>query len=78
MTKYNFNLIFKSGKFEIQIDTKARYGYFEHEELGDECAGGLWFDGGKILIDADGTSCLPKRVIEGLVEQGYCVPSEFI
>jgi hypothetical protein len=35
--------------------------WFEHNELGDECGGGLWFDGAT-LDDYDGTGCLPLEV----------------
>jgi hypothetical protein len=40
--QYNFDLKFQAGKFTVEIDTAANYGYFEHDERGDECGGGLW------------------------------------
>lgn len=52
------------------------YGYFEHEELGDDCGGGLWFEK-KRLVGADGTSSVPKSVIKGIRQLGYIVPREF-
>lgn len=73
---YEFNLKTISGKFEIKVDTAAQYGYFEHEELGDECGGGLWFEKcpeGLELIDYDGVACLPARVAVGLRELGFIV-----
>jgi len=81
MASYNFNKGFRSGKFDIAIDEAARYGYFEHEDLGDECGGGLWFeeneDGKLELYDQDGTSSLPFSVATGLRKNGYIVPDEF-
>lgn len=75
---YTFDLKFQEGKFEVQIDTKAGYGYFEHDTLGDECGGGLWFDENKILLDADGTSSVPISVAIGLRKHGFHVDEEFV
>ncbi len=52
-------------------------GSFEHNELGDECAGGLWFnegDNGVTLIDYDGVFELPEEVAEALRGKGIVVP----
>lgn len=49
--------------------------YFEHNDAGDECAGGLWFDGDK-LEDYDGTWCLPREVGEALRARGITVDDE--
>ena len=76
MTEYKFDLSAHRGKFTVEIDSKAEYGYFEHDTLGDECGGGLWFKD-KTLIDADGTSSVPKSVIKCLRSLGYCVPRIF-
>lgn len=74
--KYHFNLSTQSGKFDIQIDGEAQYGYFEHETLGDECGGGLWFKD-NILYDADGTFEVPKDVVKGIRALGFFVPRVF-
>jgi hypothetical protein len=68
---YNFTLKTHVGKFEVQIDPVARYGYFEHEELGDEYGGGLWFDTDKELLDYDGVYDLPKSVKTAIANLGY-------
>ena len=60
---------------EIFDETPAR-GYFEHEVLGDEWGGGLWFEG-KILVDYDGVFELPKEVIQALRDLGFYVDPEF-
>jgi hypothetical protein len=73
---YNFDVKFQHGKFEVGVDTSANYGYFEHETKGDECGGGLWFEG-KELTDFDGLFELPKAVAEGLREHGFVVSSDF-
>lgn len=81
MSGYNFNVKANSGKFEIAVDTTANYGYFEHEDLGDECGGGLWFEpnneGILELTDYDGVACLPKSVIAGLRDKGFVVSEDF-
>lgn len=87
MTEYNFDTKLRQGKFDVQVDTDAAYGYFEHDELGDECGGGLWFqrvvnaedpmNSQLELIDADGTYELPKEVIQALRDAGFIVPVEF-
>ncbi len=80
---YNFDKRFQGGKYTIQIDTKAMYGYFEHDELGDERAGGLWFepdgtgDDTLALVDYDGVCCLPAPVAVALRANGYIVEEDF-
>ncbi len=82
---YNFTKKIQKGHFDIQIDEKETYGYFEHDELGDECGGGLWFEKTTLpkhgetltLIDYDGVGVLPKNVCRGLVELSIIVPDEF-
>lgn len=85
---YTFDVKLQAGKYEIQIDTRSKYGYFEHDLLGDEAGGGLWFDRvdpsehpkskSKLeLIDYDGMACLPYRVREVLREAGFRVGPEF-
>lgn len=73
---YNFNVKFQRGKFEVGVDTSACHGYFEHDDLGDECGGCLGFVG-KELADYDGVFELPKDVIEGLREHGFVVDPDF-
>ena len=63
-------------KFEVVINPWDDFGYFEHEDYGDEWGGGLWFEG-KNLIDYDGVYELPAEVIAGIRELGYIVAREF-
>ena len=60
---------------EIFDETPLR-GYFEHNEIGDECAGELLFDGLR-LIDYDGVFELPKEVIQALRGMSFYVGEEF-
>lgn len=55
--------------FEI-IFNNTDYAYFEHNKMGDDYAGGLWFEN-KSLIDYDGVYEVPKEVIQALIEKGY-------
>jgi len=55
-------------------------GYFEHNHLGDECGGGLWFevtDNVKTLVDYDGVFALPREVTAALESAGIKVEEEF-
>lgn len=72
MAEYNFDQNLDTEKFEVRIDTVAGRGYFEHNELGDECGGGLWFTD-KELTDYDGVSVLPGEVEDALRNAGYTV-----
>lgn len=69
---YNFTINLSNKKFEIKIDPDAGYGYFEHEDFGDELGGGLWFNN-KILVDYDGVFELPKDVKDALANADYDV-----
>lgn len=60
---------------EIFDETPLR-GYFEHNELGDNCAGELLFDG-LSLIDYDGVFELPTDVIWAVRKLGFYVDEEF-
>lgn len=75
--KYNFDKRTQSGKFDVQVDSGAQYGYFEHTHYGDECGGGLWFKD-NALIDYDGVAALPMAVVTGLRDMGFTVADEFI
>lgn len=86
---YNFDVKIETEHFTVQVDTAAKYGYFEHNQLGDTCGGGLWFDKTDIsgpsgitcleLSDCDGVIELPKEVCQALASDvyGFIVPSEF-
>lgn len=73
--KYNFDVKLTTKNFTVEIDTRANYGYFEHDELGDECGGGLWFADGE-LTDYDGVFALPSEVASILRQHGYRVDAD--
>jgi len=58
--------------FTVEIDTKAKRGYFEHDTLGDNRGGGLWFDKELNLVDYDGVAVLPSEVKNVLVMFKMC------
>ena len=67
----------ETDNFTVEIfDDRPERGYFEHNLLGDECCGGLWFEG-KNLIDYDGVFELPKEVIQILRDMDFYVGEEF-
>lgn len=59
-----------TANFMIDIDDEVGVGFFEHNEVGDECGGGLWFDG-RTLTDYDGVYDLPSEVQRALLDNGY-------
>ena len=68
---------FITTNFTVEIfDEKPLRGYFEHNELGDDCAGGLLFEGND-LIDYDDVFELPKEVIQMLRDMDFYVGEEF-
>ena len=68
--KFNFDLIEHTSPFTVGVDTKRGYGYFEHVVHGDDCAGGLWFEGSR-LVDYDGVCQLPDTVVNILKRMGF-------
>lgn len=68
--KHEYTKDLSTEKFEIKVSPLTSYGYFEHNRLGDECGGGLWFDG-DMLVDYDGVSDLPRSVEQALRDAGY-------
>jgi len=77
---YNFDVKRETKNFEVQVDTAAKYGYFEHKELGDGCCGGLWFDvqeGVLNLVDYDGVFELRMEVVTAIRDMGFNVSTLF-
>ena len=58
-----------TGNYEVALATNGTYGYFEHNELGEELGGGLWFKDGAIY-DYDGVYELPSEVVVELENRG--------
>ena len=82
MTTYNFTTLHTNEHGAVvQVDDAAKYGYFDRKD-GSE-GGGLWFDvsplgtKGLELVDYDGASDLPTRVINALTTAGYHVDPSF-
>ena len=69
---YNFTVKLGTQNFTISIDPKARYGCFEHDQLGEDRGGGLWFNKDFMLEDYDGVFELPSEVKNILVKFGMC------
>lgn len=79
---YFFNVSMKCTKgTDCGVDTAAMYGYWERQD-GSE-GGGLWFGLSDIgiqkleLVDYDGASELPSRIITLLRENGFYVDDTF-
>lgn len=59
-------------RFEVGVHEGNEYGYFEHEEYGEELGGGLWFENNE-LIEFDGVMLLPDEVADILQSLGFKV-----
>ena len=59
--------------FEVGIHDDRKHGWFEHNELGDECGGGLWFEDDGTLYDYDGVYMIPLEVLAALKAEGFDV-----
>ena len=57
--------------------TSSTTGYFEHNQLGEDCSGSLRFDLANNLVDYDGVFSLPLEVIETLRAMGITVSALF-
>lgn len=68
----NYDKKIETKEFDVEISTSEQYGYFEHNELGDEYAGGLWFEDNE-LVDFDGCGVLPIEVADAIIELGFKV-----
>lgn len=89
MAKYHYTIDASVAPYTVKIDPVARYGYFEHDTLGEESGGGLWFEGFNkdaihrnpaplVLADYDGiSSYLPRPVVRGLRAAGCTVGEDF-
>lgn len=73
------DVVVERGDFTVTIFGEVREdgqgGFFEHNERGEDFAGGLWFDdsdfnGDKALRDYDGVYTIPVVVLEALEQEG--------
>ena len=75
MSQYQVLKSIQSGKFTVELH-EQNHGCFEHNTLGDECGGELWFEtigGQRHLIDYDGVYALPSDVWKALEAEGIVV-----
>jgi len=56
--------------YNLWFEPNNDYVYFEHDEIGDNHAGGMWFNN-KTLVDYDGVFELPKEIIKYMEKEGY-------
>lgn len=78
---HSFTVKASTKNFTIALSPDTLYGYFEHNRLGDEYGGGLWFEKvptGLKLADFDGTSHLPREIAERLSADGVVITNEFL
>lgn len=78
---YKFDHSMQQGKYSVHVDSEAKYGFFEDDELGDEHGGSLWFatdvEGKLALTSYDGLAVLPTAVVQALEGEGIVVATKF-
>lgn len=77
---YNNDIVFQAGHYTVGVDTARLHGYFEHDILGDNSGGELWFarSGDRLeLTDYDGVWALPREVVDGLKQHNFIVSEDF-
>jgi len=57
-------------KFTIYDTPYPNVKYFEHNTVGEDFAGHMWFEDG-VLIDYDGVFSLPNDVMQQMTAKGY-------
>jgi hypothetical protein len=67
MAESNYTLVLDTKNYTIGVDVIGQHGYFEHNKVGDELAGGLWFNNKMFLRDYDGVYKLPNEVRDALI-----------
>jgi hypothetical protein len=77
MSEYNFDVVLNTNSYTIDISSTENYGYFEHKELGEDSAGGLWFNNEVQLLEYDGVAVLPAEVKAILIKLGHIKESEY-
>ena len=70
--------ILSTDEFEIKVwkskgSNFVDRGSFEHNLLGEDNGGGLWFDPEGRLVDYDGVYQLPAKVIDVLLSEDFIV-----
>jgi hypothetical protein len=57
-------------KFTIYDTPRPNVKYFEHNTVGEDLAGRMWFEDDN-LVDYDGVFSLPDDVIKQMTDKGY-------
>ena len=79
---YQFDVKLTTPFYTLGIDAEEMYGYFEHNTVGEDKSGGLWFVklGSSLeLVDYDGpcVNGLPTQVFDALVAYGCSVDQDY-
>jgi len=83
MAEYQWTKKADTEHFTVMVAEPDKYGYFEHHTLGDNKAGGLWFEPNDTfpdrleLSDFDGVTVVPTEVLDRLKSMGFVVQDEF-
>jgi len=66
----NYDKEIQIGKYQIKIDTSKDYGYFEHDDLGEDDGGSFTIEDNEV-VEMDGCFAIPEDVAEGILKLGY-------
>jgi hypothetical protein len=63
----SYTLVLDTKNYTIRINPEGSHGFFEHNKLGEDLGGGLWFNESMYLRDYDGVFSLPSEVRDALI-----------
>ena len=66
----NYDKKIQVGKYEISVDTKKQYGYFEHDFYGEDDGGSFDMED-NVVTEIDGCFAIPKEVADGIIKLGF-------
>ena len=65
----------KAGKYEVKISTKEKYGFFEHDDYGEDDGGSFELEN-KEVDDIDGCYAIPVIVADAIIKLGFKIDKD--
>ena len=65
----------QSGKYEIRIDSQQQYGYFEHDDFGEDDGGSFQMMNNEV-VEIDACFSIPLEVAHGIMELGFKIDTD--
>jgi len=65
----------QAGPYWLSIDTEAQYGYFEHDDYGEDDGGSFEMEH-DVVTDMDGCYVIPRTVAKAIQDFGFTIDQE--